>query len=114
MSVVWDSVSRSRLLISRSNVDFNSLDARRNSVMAFPSVLPSSGSFFGPKMSSARTKMKTISCIPRGPILSCTPPRNIYEYIIAHLWDMPGGLLPEVLDQHQVCAVLVGLGPQDV
>ena len=63
-----DSFSRSRLFISRSNVAFNSVDARRNSVIAFPSVLPSSGNFFGPNSSNARMKMNTVSCQPRGPI----------------------------------------------
>jgi hypothetical protein len=30
--------------------------------------LPSSGNFFGPKMSRARTKINTVSCQPSGPI----------------------------------------------
>src|SRR5581483_10841092 len=62
------SVSCSRFFISRSNVAFSSLEARRNSVMAFPRVRPSSGNFFGPKRSSARMKINIVSCQPSGPI----------------------------------------------
>src|SRR5436190_8201521 len=57
------------VFISRSNVAFSSFDARRNSVIAFPIVRPSSGNFLGPKRSSARKKMKTVSCQPSGPIV---------------------------------------------
>ena len=49
-------VSRSRFFISRLNVDFSSVCARRNSVIAFPIVLPSLGNSLGPNSKSATMK----------------------------------------------------------
>src|SRR5438874_13552802 len=46
--------------------------------MALPSVLPNSGSFLGPKMSRASTKMKIISDMPRFPIYTSS---SISKYV---------------------------------
>src|ERR1700733_6037660 len=64
-----DSLSRSSDCISRSNVALRSFEARRNSVIAFAIVRPSSGSFFGPNRTRATRKMAIISCTPIGPIV---------------------------------------------
>lgn len=38
--------------------------------MALPIVFPISGNFLGPKINSARTKMKSSSGIPKDPIMA--------------------------------------------
>src|SRR3954463_10607439 len=53
--------------ISSSSVFFNSLDAFLNSARLLPSDRPSSGSFRGPKMISAITKMMISSGMPIEP-----------------------------------------------
>ena len=54
--------------ISSSIVRFSSFEVRLNSPSALPTCLPISGSFFGPKRSSARTRIMISSGIPRLPI----------------------------------------------
>ena len=41
--------------------------------MALPMVRPMSGSFLGPKINSARTRMKSSSGIPKDPIMVKIP-----------------------------------------
>ncbi len=60
----------SSICTSRSKVLRSSLLVRRNSATLLPRVLPIWGSFRGPKTMSATTRMMSISCMPRGPIIS--------------------------------------------
>src|SRR5215831_7264069 len=59
--------------------------------MALPKVRPSSGSFFGPKRSSARIKINTVSCHPSGPIEFLPPVDSTpsYHRRNGHYRDMP-------------------------
>src|ERR1051325_4106321 len=54
--------------ISSSSVDFSSFEARLNSARLLPSDLPNSGSFRGPKMIKAITRITSISGMPMEPI----------------------------------------------
>ena len=64
----------SSMRISSSSVLRNSLEAFLNSPMLRPSERPSSGSFRGPKMMSATTRMMISSGMPMEPNIGLLPP----------------------------------------
>ena len=64
-----DCFSCSMLFISRSQVFLDSLEARRNSAIPFPIERPNSGSFFGPRISSAKTKINHLGSAKRTHLL---------------------------------------------
>src|SRR3954469_3720651 len=66
--------------ISSSSVLFSSFDARLNSARLFPSDLPNSGSFRGPKMIRAIVKMMISSGIPTLPIPRIIPSKSLLPY----------------------------------
>jgi len=67
------------LRTSCSSVDLSSLEAVRNSTSPLPSDVPNSGSFFGPKIIKATTKIMINSGTPIDPILSSN--RNHVELL---------------------------------
>ena len=81
MAVRFSAVSSMR--ISSSSVLRNSFEAFLNSPMLLPRERPSYGSFRGPKMMSAITRMMTSSGMPREPNIVVLQPAIGPELLIA-------------------------------